>query len=75
MRAPDHAPRRAVIVTQGWEGRQEQPVLVVGETPTRYRVTPAMGSVKLAGRNRWLQWGETALVPKRAVRFTEIARA
>lgn len=52
----------------GWEGRTKQPVIVVAETRTRYRITP-MGPdpVRLAGRSRLLGVGGTALVPKYAI--------
>ena len=52
----------------GWEGRTKQAVHIVGETPKKYRVTPASTEpVKLGGRSRWLSPGKTVLVPKRAV--------
>lgn len=63
-------PRDAYICTDGWEGRTEQFVLVVGETPKRYRIMATQGT-KLAGRSRWLKPGQTALVPKYAVRFAK----
>jgi len=50
----------------GWAGRIDQRVDVVGETRTRYRIR-AIERTKLAGRGRWLHRGETALVPKAAV--------
>lgn len=64
----DEWPRRAVILLSGWGGRSEQQVLVVGETPKRYRIK-ATRRTKLAGRSRWIGTGDTALVPKHAVRF------
>jgi hypothetical protein len=54
----------------GWAGRRERKVEVVGETPKRYRIR-AIEKTKLAGRNRWLDVGKTALVPKYAVRLIE----
>ena len=57
-----------VLVLDGWAGRTEQPVLIVGETPKRYRIACVDKPVKLGGRNRWLNPGSTALVPKSAVR-------
>lgn len=59
----------AVLCLNGWEGRTETPVEIVGETPKRYRIS-ASKRVKLAGQNRWLEIGQTALVPKYAVRPT-----
>ena len=62
----------AVLCLNGWEGRTETPVEIVGETPKRYRIR-ANKRIKLAGRNRWLEIGQTALVPKYAVRPTKRA--
>jgi hypothetical protein len=64
--------RKAVVVIQGWAGRSEVPVTIVGETNTRWRVRldgnePQM----LAGRNVWRQPGEIFLVPKTAVRLID----
>lgn len=65
-----NAPRPAVLVTQSWAGRLEEPVTVVGETPKRWRVrNDGLCSIRLAGRCRVLAPGETVLVPRRAVRF------
>jgi hypothetical protein len=63
--------RQAWLLMDGWEGRTEQAVLVVGETPKRYRIK-AVARTKLAGRCRWISAGETALVPKYAVRFSTV---
>jgi len=54
----------------GWHGVDRQRVEVVGETPRRYRIR-ALERTRLAGQERWLDPGRTALVPKRAVRFLE----
>lgn len=66
FRLPFGAVRQAYLCTDGWAGRSEQAVLVVGETPKRYRIKTVMRT-KLPGR--WLYAGELALVPKQAVRF------
>jgi hypothetical protein len=59
---------RAWLWLDGWAGRIKQAVLIIGETPKRYRITPAgTDRVRLAGRYRWLAPGDSALVPKRAV--------
>lgn len=63
-------PITGVLMLDGWGGRFDQPVLVVGETPKRFRITPVDKPVKLGGRSRWLSIGRTALVPKHAVRVT-----
>ena len=67
-------PRRAVLVLDGWEGRSETPVLVVGYTPKRWRIK-AIERTRLAGRHRWLEAGAVALVPTRAVRFSPEGRS
>jgi hypothetical protein len=51
----------------GWAGRTQQRVEVVGETASRTRIR-AITTTRLAGRRRNLQPGEIALVPKYAVR-------
>lgn len=63
--------RHAYIQLDGWSGRSETRVLVIGETPKRYRIKAIMRT-KLAGRDRWLDEGQTTLVPKRAVSFTSM---
>jgi hypothetical protein len=51
----------------GWAGATKQAVIVVGETPQRYRIRGVDGeAVRLAGRRRVSQ-AETVLVPKHAV--------
>lgn len=62
--------RPALLCLGGWHGRSETPVEVVGETPKRYRIAcpPGTMTVRLAGQ-RYLQAGQTALVPKYAIRF------
>jgi hypothetical protein len=64
-------PRQAYIQLDGWGGRTESRVLVIGETPKRYRIQ-AIARTKLAGRDRYLNAGETTLVPKHAVSFTSM---
>lgn len=69
---PDPQPRLAELFLDGWAGRRSQPVLIVGETPKRYRIrTTTAAPVRLAGRRRWLFEGETVLVPKTAVRVDD----
>lgn len=65
---PEPEPRQAYICLDGWAGRSEQAVLVIGETPKRYRIKAVMKTF-LAGRSRAMVAGDTALVPKHAVRF------
>ncbi len=62
----DLFPRQGYLILQGWEGRTETLCEVLEETPKRYRIKALIG-MKLAGRSRWLDKGETALVPKRAI--------
>lgn len=62
--------RSARLVYDDFVGRRSADVLVVAETPERYRIaTVGDKPVKLAGRDRWLEPGKTALVPKRAIEF------
>lgn len=65
-----HMVRRAFLHLDGWEGRTRQAVLVLGETKTRYRIGCEQ-TVRLAGRCRSIKAGETTLVPKYAITFTE----
>ena len=60
-----------MIVLDGWAGIFEQRGLtVVDETPARYRIrNDGPEQLRLAGRNRYLEVGATALVPKHAVVF------
>lgn len=60
----------AWIQLDGWVGRTQARVEIVGETPYRYRIR-AVTRTRLAGRQRWLNVGETALVPKHAVRMKQ----
>ena len=62
------ATRSAYLCTDGWAGRNEQACIVIGETPKKYRIRAVMRT-RMPGRCRWLYTGETALVPKSAVRF------
>lgn len=60
--------RRAFLCFDDYAGYREYPCQVIKETPKRYRIavdTPT----RLAGRNRTLLPGDTALVPKHAVKF------
>ena len=58
----------ATLHLDGWAGRTKTSVLVIGETPKRYRITTGT-PIRLAGRDRWLQPNRVALVPKHAVTF------
>ena len=58
--------RQGVLHTQSWAGRSETPVMVVGETPKKYRIR-AITDTRLGGRGRVCVAGETALVPKHSV--------
>lgn len=60
--------REAYLLTDSYAGRSEQPVMIVGETPKRYRIK-AVVRTRMPGRCRWLYIGDMALVPKTAVRF------
>jgi hypothetical protein len=72
MTPPDPAPaeRMAELVTESWAGRCWEPCVIVGETPTRYRVKAPHGyRLRLAGRRRFISGELTALVPKCAVKL------
>jgi len=60
---------QGLLLLEGWAGRTETPVEVVGQTEKKYRIR-AITETRLAGRYRWLAAGETTLVPKHAVRIT-----
>jgi hypothetical protein len=60
------AERTGVLCMDGWAGRMEVPVTIIGETPQRYRVILGR-DCRLTG-GRWGKAGETVLVPKYAVR-------
>ena len=63
-------PRRATITLGGWHGLSTQEVLVVSETPKRYRIR-AIAKTRLAGRHRSLEVGQQALVPRHVVTFLD----
>jgi hypothetical protein len=58
---------RAVIALDGWAGRIDVPVTVLGATRTRYRVR-LEEEARLPGR-RHRAAGAVVLVPKHAVRW------
>lgn len=62
-----YQPWEGFLQFDGWAGRWQSPVRIVGETSAKYRITSDK-PVRLAGKNRWLSVGESALVPKHAVR-------
>jgi hypothetical protein len=77
MPATDAAPplpRAAWLGTQSYAGLLWQRVVVIGETQKSWRIR-AMAPTKLAGRNRWLNHGKTAYVPKHSIRFRDPALA
>ena len=60
-------PFRGFLCLDGWAGRTETPVLVVGETLKRYLIE-AIDRMRLDGRMQWLGAGERALVLKTVIR-------
>lgn len=70
-----HLPRTATLHTHGWGGYQQQPCIVVGETPKRYRVCAPRGrELRLLLRGKGLRIilsSGTYLVRKFAVTFDE----
>jgi hypothetical protein len=61
--------RCAVVWTTSWAGDIAYRVFVVGETPTRYIVTPAVSRFRRPGGEKWLEMGDTMRPPKYAVTF------
>ncbi len=64
--------RTGVLVIDGWAGRQEQPVVIEGETPKRYRVRAVEEQLRLPSRGQGVRIvlrSGTVLVPKTAVRL------
>ena len=63
--------RPALLCFNDWAGVRKVPVEVVGETPKRWRIQlpPRSETIRLAGKGRYLAYGQTALVPKTAVEF------
>ena len=61
----------AELGLNGWHGLIWKEVKIVGETPKRYRIEALTDRTKLAGRSRFINKGETALVPKHALRPIE----
>ena len=59
--------RTAFLCIEGYAGRIEQPVEIVGETRTKYRVRSDR-RLRLGGGYRWAEPNTVVLVPKRAVR-------
>ncbi len=60
-------PVKSHLMVAGWGGTTVTEVLTVGTTPRRFRIR-AITRTKLAGRDRWLEPGQEALVPLSAVR-------
>ncbi|MGA7325447.1 MAG: hypothetical protein WBX25_13395 [Rhodomicrobium sp.] len=57
-----------MLSIDGFHGRTETRVRVIGETLTRFRIQ-AIERTRVAGRTRYLEPGETVLVPKYAIRL------
>ncbi|MBV8094431.1 MAG: hypothetical protein JO110_14640 [Acetobacteraceae bacterium] len=55
----------------GWHGRTQQEVEIVGETSQRVRIR-ALTKTMLAGRRGYLAVGAVALVPCHAVRAEQV---
>ncbi len=60
--------RQAYLHLDGWAGLRQWAVLVVGETPKRYRIRAVMDNTPLPRRR--IMAGQEALVPKYAVSFS-----
>jgi hypothetical protein len=55
------------VVLDTWAGRRYYAVEVIGETPKKVRIRVMMPGGVLLPKRRYVQCGEIALVPKRAV--------
>ena len=64
---PHWTPEPGWLCLDGFAGRSETEVQVVGVTATRYRIK-AVVRTRLPGRQRWLEQGQVALVPRAAIR-------
>lgn len=62
-------PVHGLLLLSGWHGSSAHPVIIVGMTPKRFRIR-AITRTRLAGRGRYLEAGEEALVPLTAVTVT-----
>jgi hypothetical protein len=60
----------AVLLLNGWSGRSEHPIELVGETPKRYRVR-LLCDVRLPSRRQG-RAGDVILVPKHAIKLSSI---
>lgn len=65
----EDCPLLGILTISGWHGSTAYHVALVGTTSTKYRVE-AFTRTRLQGRNRWLDAGSRALVPKTAIRIT-----
>jgi hypothetical protein len=62
-------PALAALALGGWHGVSHHEVLVIGQTPTRYRIR-ALTQTRLAGRYRSIEKGQETLVPRKVIAFT-----
>ena len=58
--------RRGWLRLNSWAGPSKTLVEIVEETPKRLRIR-AIKRMRLAGRDRWLDAGQTALIVKHAI--------
>lgn len=70
----DELERKAWLHTMSFAGSVKTPILVVGETPKRYRVR-LVERTKLPGREKWGAAGDVVLVPRSSVSFREQGEA
>ncbi len=66
-RPTEQEPWPALVTYDGWAGRTKEEVLVIGDTPKRYRVKYLHAG--FVGGNRRHEVGDVGLVPKYAVTF------
>ena len=62
-------PRPAWLCMDGWSGRSQTPVEIIGETPKRFRIK-LLRKTRLPGRFRFGNVGDVILVPRTAIILT-----
>ncbi len=55
-----------LMMSGGWGQVHKTEVEIIGQTPRKYRIR-AIVRTKIGGRYRWIEPGDTVLVPKYAI--------
>lgn len=59
------------LVMDSFAGRTRTKVIVIDETPMKYQIRAIENRTRLGGGYRWINMGETAWVPKRAIEILD----